>query len=50
MNLGKKLAEGFAVDSEVGSEIAGAQTGPMEIVAELPAPVQVEAPAEPATV
>lgn len=47
MNLGKKLAEGFAVDTDD----ADVQTGPIEIVTASDAPeVQVETPAEPATV
>lgn len=45
MNLGKKLAEGFAVDAEIEEP----RTGPIEIVAET-AEVPVEAPVEPATV
>jgi len=53
MNLGKKLAEGFAVDTEsiVGIEYTDVQTGPIEIVTASAAPeAQVETPAEPAAV
>jgi hypothetical protein len=48
MNLGKKLAEGYADDTETEEP----RTGPIQIVAEAPeaADVTVEAPAEPATV
>lgn len=48
MNLGKKLAEGYAVDTENEEP----RTGPIQIVTEAPEPadVTVEAPAEPASV
>lgn len=44
MNLGKKLAEGFAVDTEI-EDVA---TGPIPVVTET-VEVTVEEPAEPVT-
>lgn len=49
MNLGKKLAEGFAVDAGIYAEISADDTGPIEIVVEA-AEIPAEIPAEPATV
>jgi hypothetical protein len=45
MNLGKKLAEGYAVDTE-STEIDEPRTGPIVIVTD---EVLAEAPAEPVT-
>ncbi|MGQ0572703.1 MAG: hypothetical protein ACT4RN_00685 [Pseudonocardia sp.] len=54
MNLGKKLAEGFAVDTDsLDSETEEPRTGPIEIVPQIDtgtSDVTAEAPAEPVTV